>query len=251
MADNVIDLSKFQKRMDDAKTTKEPEVKSELIVETPTEEKPKYDSIIDLNAKAPAGKLPEFNMENVTVYEIDLRDDVQDLMTIDEETRNNILAENDKFLNTVVKPHLIQLCAPCACRQQEIIQKHLRRCQLMNLDPNRTPMTMDKDDFNMYKFGVVITSDNNVYVGVSAIVKECAKCHHIDMWGDASVITHIIATGTESSIQFKNEVSDFYNEDRVENPVIDVMDAIKEQYGEDVKLEPIDEGTDGGVTSEE
>ena len=219
MADNVIDLSKFQKRMDDAKTTKEPEVKSELIVETPTEEKPKYDSIIDL-------------------------------MTIDEETRNNILAENDKFLNTVVKPHLIQLCAPCACRQQEIIQKHLRRCQLMNLDPNRTPMTMDKDDFNMYKFGV-ITSDNNVYVGVSAIVKECAKCHHIDMWGDASVITHIIATGTESSIQFKNEVSDFYNEDRVENPVIDVMDAIKEQYGEDVKLEPIDEGTDGGVTSEE
>lgn len=144
-----------------------------------------------------AASVIEVNMEeNVTFFEVDENDNPPELTTMPEEVRADIVRKNDEFIRTVVQPRLLTLGTPCACRQSQFIQKHMRKCQILNVDPQQVPMVLEQDDLDQIKWGLLVTSKDNVYTGVAAIVKECKWCHHLDLWGDSTVITQLLAEFT-------------------------------------------------------
>lgn len=165
---------------------------------------------------------PKINFdENVTIYEVDDVNNAPDLADLPDDERKEIVDFNDKFIREVLEPQLLAYAAPCECQQNKILARHFQRCKLMNKNPQTEPIFIGQEEIDSSAFGVVINSHNNKYVGASCIVKECKGCHKITIWGDAGVITHMIATGTQTSMNFAEE--------------------IKAAYGDNVTLEPVDD----------
>lgn len=134
----------------------------------------------------------QVNMENVDFYEIDIDNPPFDEgnFTADEmEVRN---AHNDKFIEEELQKKLLPLCAPCACRMQEVIARTQRRASLLQAKGPVAP-TLEQEDVDAYKFGVIVTMSDGMYQEISCIIKECVQCHHIDIWGNSTVITRLMA----------------------------------------------------------
>ena len=141
----------------------------------------------DEKAHGESSRPVQVDLEKVTFYEIDTGEDETHVLTEEEE------ASNSEFLQKSLIPELTKRVKVCDCRMQDVLEKNMRRAKLMNLDPRQMTMTLDQSDIDACKFGVIVTSKNGVYDGIACITVECASCRKIDIYGDASNITTLIA----------------------------------------------------------
>jgi len=199
---------------------------------------------IDAKAKATAPqtaerehKHPQVDLEKVTFYEIDKSDRDDHVLTEEE------MAKNDEFLQKHLIPELTKRAKICDCRMQQVIEKNIRKAQLMNMDPRQLHVTLDQSDIDACNFGVIVTSVDGVYDGIACITVECAECRKLDIYGDGSIITTLLAkdlyrtyhSGAQSELSTAEDgvsLEDLYNSE----------DTIFEDLPDDVP--PADSGPD-------
>lgn len=131
------------------------------------------------------------NWEDVTWFEVDLDKHPIDLDALSEEERNAIEEFNTKYMNEQIGPKLIMYADPCPCRMAEVMQKHQRRAQLVGAQ-NYIP-TKEQDDLDAFKFSIITTIHEGKTVSLDCVIKECRRCHRIEIFGDSSVLIRLMA----------------------------------------------------------
>mgnify|MGYP007039083599 FL=1 len=124
--------------------------------------------------------------ENVIVYEIDKYDDPH---TMSEEEIQEMNANNNNLLNTVIQEKILSDYYPCpSCAGK----KRNSGITLLNDQPI-------EDDPSQYNYAVIVISEHGRYVGVGAIIRECRRCNKIEYWGDLETYAQVMA-GTMTQI---------------------------------------------------
>ena len=152
------------------------------------------------------------NWEDVTWFEVDLDKHPIDLDALSEEERNAIEEFNDKYMNEQIGPKLIMYADPCPCRMAEVMQKHQRRAQLVGAQ-NYIP-TKEQDDLDAFKFSIITTIHEGKTVSLDCVIKECRRCHHIEIFGDSSVLIRLMAESFrnyKTSQEEEEELEQGYN----------------------------------------
>ena len=154
------------------------------------------------------------NWEDVTWFEVDLDKHPIDLDALSEEERNAIEEFNDKYMNEQIGPKLIMYADPCPCRMAEVMQKHQRRAQLVGAQ-NYIP-TKEQDDLDAFKFSIITTIHEGKTVSLDCVIKECRRCHRIEIFGDSSVLIRLMAESFrnyKTSQEEEEELEQGYNTD--------------------------------------
>ena len=134
------------------------------------------------------------NLDNLDFYEVDVDNPPFNESDHTEEELKAIEEHNDKFMETDLNKTLIPMCNPCNCRMGEIMDRTMRRAQLLGQRPGpNIQINLEQEDVDAYKFGIVVTMEGGRYKSIDCIVKECKKCHHIEINGNSSVITRLLA----------------------------------------------------------
>lgn len=152
------------------------------------------------------------NWEDVTWFEVDLDKYPIDLDALSEEERNAIEEFNDKYMNEQIGPKLIMYADPCPCRMAEVMQKHQRRAQLVGAQ-NYIP-TKEQDDLDAFKFSIITTIHEGKTVSLDCVIKECRRCHRIEIFGDSSVLIRLMAESFrnyKTSQEEEEELEQGYN----------------------------------------
>lgn len=152
------------------------------------------------------------NWEDVTWFEVDLDKHPIDLDALSEEERNAIEEFNDKYMNEQIGPKLIMYADPCPCRMAEVMQKHQRRAQLVGAQ-NYIP-TKEQDDLDAFKFSIITTIHEGKTVSLDCVIKECRRCHRIEIFGDSSVLIRLMAESFrnyKTSQEEEEELEQGYN----------------------------------------
>ena len=152
------------------------------------------------------------NWEDVTWFEVDLDKHPIDLDALSEEERNAIEEFNDKYMNEQIGPKLIMYADPCPCRIAEVMQKHQRRAQLVGAQ-NYIP-TKEQDDLDAFKFSIITTIHEGKTVSLDCVIKECRRCHRIEIFGDSSVLIRLMAESFrnyKTSQEEEEELEQGYN----------------------------------------
>lgn len=134
--------------------------------------------------------------ENITAYEIEANDNFS-YDRLSEEELAEIHKCNETFMNTVVQSELLIKAMPCVCQHGRIIERTRTRMKILNKDAmaGQIPIQIEQEDIDTKKFGVILHSDNGKLVGIGSIVTECKQCHEVHIYGNAEVITRLIANG--------------------------------------------------------
>lgn len=152
------------------------------------------------------------NWEDVTWFEVDLDKHPIDLDALSEEERNAIEEFNTKYMNEQIGPKLIMYADPCPCRMAEVMQKHQRRAQLVGAQ-NYIP-TKEQDDLDAFKFSIITTIHEGKTVSLDCVIKECRRCHRIEIFGDSSVLIRLMAESFrnyKTSQEEEEELEQGYN----------------------------------------
>lgn len=183
------------------------------------------------------------NWEDVTWFEVDLDKHPIDLDALSEEERNAIEEFNDKYMNEQIGPKLIMYADPCLCRMAEVMQKHQRRAQLVGAQ-NYIP-TKEQDDLDAFKFSIITTIHEGKTVSLDCVIKECRRCHRIEIFGDSSVLIRLMAESFrnyKTSQEEEEELEQGYNADEfLEQLGLDPNEYKVETIGTTEDKEAIDE----------
>lgn len=137
----------------------------------------------------------EIKEENYLIYDVDMASE-QQLAAMTEEEMTASDEASLKFEAEQIKPTIMSHMGICECRMQEFMERHQREAMISNVDPRLLPHTIKQEDVDQYKFAVVTISEKNKMTGISTIIRECKKCHKIDIWGDSNILAHLIAEVT-------------------------------------------------------
>lgn len=169
--------------------------------------------------------------ENYLIYDVDMATEQQLAAMTEEE-----LAESDKaslkFEAEQIKPAIMSHMGVCECRMHEFMERNQRKAMIANVDPRQFRPTIEQEDVDQYKFAVVTISDKNKMTGISTIIRECKKCHKIDIWGDSNILAHLIAEVT----------TNFYTNQNAEQNNMEPADPAL--FGENMVMEDIGEEAD-------
>lgn len=138
------------------------------------------------------GKL-KIDLEHLDFYEIDLDNPPFSEEGLSEDQVKELNDKNDKWIDEALTTEIVKLAGPCACRMLEFQQKHMRKAQLLNAKPGEYMPALDQEDVDAYHYGVVVSMQNGLYNGIQCIIRECKRCHHIDIFGRSEVLTRLFA----------------------------------------------------------
>ena len=165
------------------------------------------------------------NWEDVTWFEVDLDKHPIDLDALSEEERNAIEEFNTKYMNEQIGPKLIMYADPCPCRMAEVMQKHQRRAQLVGAQ-NYIP-TKEQDDLDAFKFSIITTIHEGKTVSLDCVIKECRRCHRIEIFGDSSVLIRLMA---ESFRNYKTSQEEEAEQEYDPNEIIEKLGLDPGEY---------------------
>ena len=165
------------------------------------------------------------NWEDVTWFEVDLDKNPIDLDALSEEERNAIEEFNTKYMNEQIGPKLIMYADPCPCRMAEVMQKHQRRAQLVGAQ-NYIP-TKEQDDLDAFKFSIITTIHEGKTVSLDCVIKECRRCHRIEIFGDSSVLIRLMA---ESFRNYKTSQEEEAEQEYDPNEIIEKLGLDPDEY---------------------
>ena len=185
---------------------------------------------------------PHINFgENVLYFQVERSDEPEDLTEAQLLEREQL---TDKLIGEAVEPPLLANIDVCKCSMAEFMQKNERRRQLMNLSPQQYQPGIDQDDIDNFKFAVVVITKDGIPEGISAIIRECKKCHKIEYWGNIAVFARMVAEITTNFIsangdqESDEEVTDVSTDD--DNPLGDGV-LFEDLGNNDLVTEDIDE----------
>lgn len=138
-----------------------------------------------------ANKL-KINLDKLSIYEIDIDNPPFSTDGMSEEEIKALNDANEAFLQENVYPVLIQRSAPCGCRQQEVLERALRRSQLMGKQFNGQ-IALEQEDVDAYNYGVILEVSGGKYTKVNMITQECGKCGRLSVWNGGSVFLRLMA----------------------------------------------------------
>lgn len=138
-----------------------------------------------------ANKL-KINLDKLSIYEIDIDNPPFSTDGMNEEEIKALNDANEAFLQENVYPVLIQRSAPCGCRQQEVLERALRRSQLMGKQFNGQ-IALEQEDVDAYNYGVILEVSGGKYTKVNMITQECGKCGRLSVWNGGSVFLRLMA----------------------------------------------------------
>ena len=169
--------------------------------------------------------------ENVTFYEVELDDSYDPDATDTAENIEAMEAANDKFLTDQLNMKIMNTFSICQCSMQEWISKNERRRAIMNTPPQQYMPFIEQEDIDSYKYAVIAIAERGYLKDVSAIVRECKKCHRIEYWGDIAIYAHLLA-----------EITTNFHSHAHNNPELEdvSVDNVRELFGGDVEAELIE-----------
>ena len=132
------------------------------------------------------------NLDKLSIYEIDIDNPPFSTDGLSEEEIKALDEVNEEFLQKNVYPILIQRSAPCGCRQQEVLERALRRSQLMGKQFNGQ-IALEQEDVDAYNYGVILEVSGGKYTKVNMITQECSKCGRLSIWNGGSVFLRLMA----------------------------------------------------------
>lgn len=168
-------------------------------------------------------------MDDVDFFEVDIDNPPYNPDMAPEDYRQEVIEDNDKFVNEVLNAKLLSMAAPCPCRTGEVVRKNQTRAKLMGMNPAQMPLMLDQEDIDAVKFGVVAMSTKGKYTDIACIVRECRQCHHVDIHGDSTVITRLLA---ESYTHYADAQDQLVATDLEADPNVEIdIDEISETNG--------------------
>lgn len=154
------------------------------------------------------GKKPEpleVKKENVIFFEIDAHDDYS-YDNLSPEEKADLAEKNNAFEHNVIQRLLLDRAAPCQCQTPRIMKRLETKMRLGTIQPGpngQIPVELTQEDVDTRQFGVIVTSNNGVYSGVSMIITKCKGCGDIHLHGDIEAITRCFATAIANEIDIE------------------------------------------------
>lgn len=142
---------------------------------------------------------------NVVFYEVDK---AEELLPMTEEELKAINEANDKFITDVIEAELFRNFNMCSCSTNEVMMRHIRRCNLLGKSPDQVPITLEQSDIDNYRYIIIVISENRKNLGVSTIIRECKKCHRWEIQGDSGIFGLMLADITKNFISAKTVEED-------------------------------------------
>ena len=142
---------------------------------------------------------------NVVFYEVDK---AKELLPMTEEELQAINEANDKFITDVIEAELFRNFNMCSCSTNEVMMRHIRRCNLLGKSPDQVPITLEQSDIDNYHYIIIVISENRRNLGVSTIIRECKKCHRWEIQGDSGIFGLMLADITKNFISAKTVEED-------------------------------------------
>ena len=155
-----------------------------------------------------SGKKPtplEVKRENVVFFEIETNDSYS-YKALSPEAKEELAQKNTAFEKNVIQRLLLDRAAPCQCQMPRIMQRLETKMKLGVVHPGpdgQIPMELIQEDVDTRQFGVIVTSINGVYSGVSMIINKCKSCGDIHLHGDIEAITRCFATAIANEIDIE------------------------------------------------
>ena len=146
---------------------------------------------------------------NVVFYEVDK---AKELLPMTEEELQAINEANDKFITDVIEAELFRNFNMCSCSTNEVMMRHIRRCNLLGKSPDQVPITLEQSDIDNYRYIIIVISENRRNLGVSTIIRECKKCHRWEIQGDSGIFGLMLADITKNFISAKTVEEDNEND---------------------------------------
>lgn len=146
---------------------------------------------------------------NVVFYEVDK---AKELLPMTEEELQAINEANDKFITDVIEAELFRNFNMCSCSTNEVMMRHIRRCNLLGKSPDQVPITLEQSDIDNYHYIIIVISENRRNLGVSTIIRECKKCHRWEIQGDSGIFGLMLADITKNFISAKTVEEDNEND---------------------------------------
>ena len=146
---------------------------------------------------------------NVVFYEVDK---AKELLPMTEEELQAINEANDKFITDVIEAELFRNFNMCSCSTNEVMMRHIRRCNLLGKSPDQVPITLEQSDIDNYRYIIIVISENRKNLGVSTIIRECKKCHRWEIQGDSGIFGLMLADITKNFISAKTVEEDNEND---------------------------------------
>lgn len=180
----------------------------------------------------------QVNMEEVTFFDIDDGTTPFDEETVSADVLKEVEAANNKFIDEVINLELLKISQPCQCRMAEFMNKHQKRAALLGGPPNSYVPTLDQEDVDAYKFGIIVRSVDGYIKSIEGIIRECRNCHKIDFWGNSAVFTRLMAESFRNFMESTREAEadgDESVDTEDTNPLEEMLN------GGDYKMETLDE----------
>lgn len=169
------------------------------------------------------------NMENVDFFEIDLDNPPFNPEIADADYLETLEKENAEFIDEKLIPEMLRAAAPCQCRTGEFMAKNQKRAMLLGVRPGEQfAAQLDQEDVDANQFGAIVMMRQGKYTEIACIVRECKRCHKIDIYGRSNVLTRLFA---ESYTHYAEaEEAELIATD------LDVDPNVEEDIGEPVNL---------------
>lgn len=133
-------------------------------------------------------------MENVDFYEIDLDNPPFNPDIADADYLESVETENAEFTEKKLIPEMLRAAAPCQCRAGEFMAKNQKRAMLLGVRPGEQfAAQLDQEDVDANQFGAIVMMRQGKYTDIACILRECKRCHKIDIYGRSNVITRLFA----------------------------------------------------------
>lgn len=130
---------------------------------------------------------------------------------------------NNEFIEKVFDTCKSYVDSCCCDAQRAFIERCRNRARTSIITPTdryaSVDMTPDDEFIDNFKFGVIIHSQNGVYVDTPLIVRECKTCHRLSFYGSASAISTLFAIDDVNAINngeiLVSNDSEMLNEDQL------------------------------------
>lgn len=147
----------------------------------------------------------EVKKENVVFFEIETNDGYA-YDKLSPEAKAELAQKNSTFEQNTIQRLLLDRAAPCQCQTPRIMQRLETKMRLGLIKPGpngQIPVELTQEDIDTRQFGVIVTSIDGVYSGVSMIITKCKGCGDIHLHGDIEAITRCFATAVATEIDIE------------------------------------------------
>lgn len=156
----------------------------------------------------------KLNLENVVIHEIELCDS-EDNCSSEDSKEVDVSVENDAWISKTLEPKLLTMSVPCNCRMREVMERQMRRAQLLPDQAMRQAamqnIQLEQEDVDSYMYYVVVTTKHGVFDEIKYTIRQCKKCGLVTMYGDCMAISQLVAesiTTLMNSEEFVGEIAD-------------------------------------------